>query len=120
MKTEVSSRMKRWALTAALILTSQSLLAQSELVATDDAGGTQAHVSGISSLDFYDNGLFWTVFGGSCSGEFTMHPSFATLSFRNPPFPAEHYLVRDCAQNRVGGAVRDDTFGYYTTPGGVM
>src|SRR5678815_5994822 len=49
-----------------------------------------------------------------------MQPSFATLSFRNPPFPAEHYLVRDCAQNRVGGAVRDDTFGYYTTPGGVM
>jgi hypothetical protein len=120
MKTEVSSRTKRWALAAALIITSQSLTAQSELVATDDAGGTQAHVSPISSLDFYDNGLFWTVFGGSCSGEFTMHPSFATMGFRNPPYPLEHYLVQGCAQDRVGGAVRDDAFGYYTTPGGVM
>lgn len=120
MKTDLLRRWNQWAFAAALTMTSQSLLAQSELVATDDAGGTQAHVSGISSLDFYDNGLFWTVFGGSCSGEFTMHPSFATMGFRNPPFPSEHYLVRDCAQDRVGGAVRDDAFGYYTTPSGVM
>jgi hypothetical protein len=120
MKTDDSFRMKLCAGTAVLMIALQPLPAQSELVATDDAGGTQAHVSGISSLDFYDNGLFWTVYGGSCSGEFTMQPSFATLGFRNPPIPSEHYLVRDCNQRAVGGAVRDDAFGYYTTPGGVM
>src|SRR5262245_7502962 len=105
MKTEVASQMKRWALAAALLLAIQPLSAQvSELVVTDDAGGTQAQVSGISSIDFYDNGLFWTVFGGSCSGEFTMHPSVATLNFRlRPPFGLEHYIVLGCAQNRVGG-----------------
>src|SRR6187402_2476279 len=116
MKTEVFRFLKQWGLSAALALTIHPVFAQSELVATDDAGGTQANVSGISSLDFYDNGLFWTVFGGSCSGEFTMHPSFATMGFRNTPFPFEHYLVQGCVQRAVGGAVRDDTFGYYTTP----
>ena len=40
------------------MMTLQPAFAQSELVATDDAGGTQAHVSGISSLDFYDNGTY--------------------------------------------------------------
>jgi hypothetical protein len=116
MKTDDSLRMKLWAGAAALMITLQPAFAQSELVATDDAGGTQANVAGISSLDFYDNGLFWTVFGGSCSGEFTMQPSFATMGFRNPPYPSEHYIVRDCNQRAVGGAVRDDTFAYYTTP----
>jgi hypothetical protein len=121
MKTDDSLRMKLWAGAAALMITFQSVFAQvSELVATDDAGGTQAFIAGISSLDFYDNGLYWTVFGGSCSGEFTMHPSVATLGFRNRPFPAEHYVVQGCAQRAVGGAVRDDTFMFYTTPSGVM
>jgi len=107
---------------AALLLALQSLTAQvSELVATDDAGGTQAaFAGGITSLDFFDNGLFWTVFGGDCSGEFTVHPSVATLGFRNSPFPTEHYNVRGCPPEKVGGAVRDDAFIFYTSPQGVQ
>jgi hypothetical protein len=113
--------MKLWAGGAALLITLQPLPAQvSELVATDDAGGTQAFAAGISSLDFYDNGLFWTVYGGSCSTEFTMHSSVATMGFRNWPFPSEHYIVRGCTPTTVGGAVRDDAFAYYTSPSGVM
>src|SRR2546425_8220657 len=123
MKTNIASRRKLWALTAALMLTFQPLPAQiSELVATDDAGGSQATAAGhITSLDFYDNGLYWTVFGGSCGGDFGVDPSLATLGVRTrSPFPIEHYLVLGCAQHRaVGGAVRDDTYAYYTTPDGV-
>src|SRR6187455_735175 len=102
MKKNILSRLKRWALAAALMVTCQPLLAQvSELVKTDAAGGSQAFAAGIGSLDFYDNGLFWTVFGGSCSGEFTTHPSFATMGFRNRPFSAEHYIALGCQSRAI-------------------
>ena len=102
-----------------IMLAWQASLAQvSQLVATDDAGGS--FPSSIGSLDFYDNGLYWTAYGGDCSGELTSsHASFAILGFRAPLFDAvvfapEHYMAQGCAQEEaIGGAVRDDTFGFF-------
>ena len=94
----------------------------SELVATDDAGGGLP--DSIRSLDFYDNGLFWTTYGGTCGGEFSSQASVATLGFRRwPPFPPERYITLGCGPigpRAIGGAVRDDAFVFYTTPSGVM
>ena len=91
----------------------------SQLVAIDDAGGGLP--AGIASLDLHDNGLYWTVYGGSCSGEFSTHASLALLGFRNPPYPQENYLVRGCSPIlAVGGVTRDDTYAYFTTPAGVQ
>ena len=93
----------------------------SELVAVDDAGGTQAAaLGGITSMELHGNGLYWTVYGGSCSGEFTLHSSLATLGVRSSPFGNEHYSVLGCNFGAVGGAVRDDANVYFTTPQGVM
>jgi hypothetical protein len=103
---------------AALILASSCSVRASELVAIDDAGGGLPGY--ITSLDFYDNGLFWTVYGGTCSGEFSSNPSFAILGLRNPVFPPERYVSLGCPPNAIGGASRDDAFAYYTTPGGVQ
>lgn len=105
--------------TAGLLLTAATAGAQSsQLVATDDAGGGLP--GGIGSLELYDNGLYWTVYGGSCSGEFATLPSLAILGFRAPPFPQERYLVLGCPPGAVGGATRDDTYAYFTTPAGVF
>ncbi len=90
----------------------------SQLVAVDDAGGGLP--GGIASLEFYDNGLYWTVQGGNCSGEFATLPSLAILGFRSLPFPQERYLVLGCPPTTVGGGTRDDTYAYFTTPAGVL
>ena len=95
-----------------------SLQAQvSELVATDAAGG--ALPGNIGSLELYETGLFWTVYGGRCSGEFATLPSLAILGFRNRPFSQKHYAVLGCPPTAVGGAARDETFVFFTTPEGV-
>src|SRR5688572_25821957 len=108
-----------------MMLARPALLAQvSQSVATDDAGGS--FPSPIGSLEFYDNGLYWTAYGGDCRGELTSsHASFAVLGFRSPlldvaVFAPEHYVAQGCAQDAIGGAVRDDTFGFFTTPNGVQ
>lgn len=102
----------------AFAFASAAFAQNSQLVAVDDAGGFLP--GGIGSLDLYDNGLYWTVYGGGCSGEFSTLSSLALMGFRNPPYPQERYLVNGCPAVAVGGATRNDTFAYYTTPAGVQ
>jgi hypothetical protein len=102
-----------------LVLGAATAFSQSsQLVATDDAGGGLP--GSIGSLELYDNGLYWTVYGGNCSGEFATLPSLAILGFRSFPFPQERYLVQGCQPSTVGGATRDDTYAYFTAPAGVL
>jgi hypothetical protein len=89
----------------------------SELVATDTTTGTIGDA--INALEFYDNGLYWTIPTLSGGVEFSHAGGLGLMAQRDTPFSTPYAVVNSGLPRALAFATRDDTFVYYTGGDGV-
>lgn len=94
----------------------QSFVA-SEEVAMDTTTGTTADT--INDLEFYDNGLYWTIPTRSGGAEFRHNGGLGLMAQRDGLSSKPYYVVNSGTPLSLGYATRDDTFLYYTAGDGV-
>ena len=110
---------RHWAKWIALVTIACSVRASnfvaSELIAIDASQGTTS--DSINDLEIYRQGLFWTTPSLSGGVEFSHQGSAAFIGYRLGPISSPYYA--HLSGHLLTHAVRDDSYLYYTEPGGV-
>jgi hypothetical protein len=89
----------------------------SELVATDTTTGSGS--DSINDIEFYDNGLYWTIPTLQGGAEFSHAGALGLMAQRDKPFSVPYFVEESGVALSLGFATRDDTFVYYTAGDGV-